>query len=126
MNVAHLNWENVYNFVFFKACEQDYNVVLVVYGGETRPLTLREERNEGPWKQGAEENILIEYGWKKRSLEVLYEQLHNFYSSPSIIIKITTKRMRLALHVAWFGEKEIIYVVNGEVRNKETSMNIKT
>jgi hypothetical protein len=31
------------------------------------------------------------------------EELHNFYSSPSIIIRIKTRRMRWAGHVARMG-----------------------
>jgi hypothetical protein len=34
----------------------------------------------------------------------LNEELHNLYSSPSIIIIIKSRRMRWAGHVAWMGE----------------------
>jgi hypothetical protein len=33
------------------------------------------------------------------------EELHNLYSSPSIIIVMKSRRMRLAVHVARMGEK---------------------
>jgi hypothetical protein len=44
-------------------------------------------------------------GWRK-----LYnEELHNLYSSPSIIRIIKSRRMRWAGHVAWMGEKRNVY-----------------
>jgi hypothetical protein len=44
-------------------------------------------------------------GWRK-----LYnEELHNLYSSPSIIRIIKSRRMRWAGHVVRMGEKRIAY-----------------
>jgi hypothetical protein len=44
-------------------------------------------------------------GWRK-----LYnEELHNLYSSPSIIRMIKSRRMRWAWHVAPMGEKRNAY-----------------
>jgi hypothetical protein len=44
-------------------------------------------------------------GWRK-----LYnEELHNLYSSPSVIRIIKTRRMRWAGHVARMGEKRNVY-----------------
>jgi hypothetical protein len=40
-------------------------------------------------------------GWRK----LHNEELHNLYSSPSIIIMIQSRRMRWAGHVARMGEK---------------------
>jgi hypothetical protein len=40
-------------------------------------------------------------GWRK----LHYEELHNLYSSPSIIRMIKSRKMRLAGHVARMGEK---------------------
>jgi hypothetical protein len=37
------------------------------------------------------------------------EELHNLYSSPSIIRIIKSRRMRLAVHVARMGEKRNVY-----------------
>jgi hypothetical protein len=37
------------------------------------------------------------------------EELHDLYSSPSIIRIITARRMRLAGHVARMGERRIAY-----------------
>jgi hypothetical protein len=44
-------------------------------------------------------------GWRK----LHDEELHNLYSSPSIIRIIKSKRMRRAGHVAWMGEKRNMY-----------------
>jgi hypothetical protein len=41
-------------------------------------------------------------GWRK----LHNEELRNLYSSPSIIIMIKSRRMRLAGHVARMGEEE--------------------
>jgi hypothetical protein len=37
------------------------------------------------------------------------EELHNLYSSPSIIRMIKTRRMRWAGHIASYGEKRNAY-----------------
>jgi hypothetical protein len=44
-------------------------------------------------------------GWKK----LHNEELHNLYSSPSIIRIIKSRRMRWAVHVARMGEKRNVY-----------------
>jgi hypothetical protein len=44
-------------------------------------------------------------GWRK----LHNEELHNLYSSPSIIRIIKSRRMRWAGHVAWMGEKRNVY-----------------
>jgi hypothetical protein len=43
--------------------------------------------------------------WRK----LYYEELHNLYSSPSIIRIIKSRRMRWAGHVARMGEKKNVY-----------------
>jgi hypothetical protein len=75
---------------------------VVLYGCETWSLTVREghklrvlRRIFGPKRDG------VTGGWRK-----LYnEELHNLYSSPSIIRIIKSKRMRWAGHVARMGKK---------------------
>jgi hypothetical protein len=52
-------------------------------------------------------------GWRK----LHNEELHNLYSSPSIIRMIKSRRMRLAGHVARMGEKRTGYSIL--VRNPE-------
>jgi hypothetical protein len=44
-------------------------------------------------------------GWRK----LHNEELHNLYSSPSIIKIIKSRRMRWAVHVARMGEKRNAY-----------------
>jgi hypothetical protein len=47
--------------------------------------------------------------WRK-----LHNELHNLYSSPSIIRMIKSRRMRWAGHVARLGEKRNAYRILGE------------
>jgi hypothetical protein len=75
---------------------------VILYGCETRSLTVREEhklrvfrRIFGPKRDG------VTRWWRK-----LYnEELHNLYSSSSIIRIIKSRRMRWAAYVARMGEK---------------------
>jgi hypothetical protein len=80
---------------------------LYAYGCETWSLTVREKprlrvfdnrvlkRIFGPKRDGATG------GWRK----LHNEELHNLYSSPSIIKIIKSRRMRWVGHVARMGEK---------------------
>jgi hypothetical protein len=83
---------------------------VVLYGCETWSLTVREEhklrvfenrvlRIFGPKKDG------VMGGWRK----LHDEELHNLYSSPSIIRIIKSRRMRWAGHVACMGGKRNVY-----------------
>jgi hypothetical protein len=83
---------------------------VVIYGCETWYLTVREEhklrmfenrvlRIFGPKRDG------VMGGWKK----LHNEELHNFYSSPSIIRIIKSRKMRWVGHVAQMGEKRNMY-----------------
>jgi hypothetical protein len=83
---------------------------VVLYGCETWSLTVREEhklrvfenrllRIFGPKRDG------VTGGWRK----LHNEELHNLYSSPSIIRIIKPRRMRWAGHVAQMGEKRNVY-----------------
>jgi hypothetical protein len=86
---------------------------VVLYGSETLSLTLREEhklrvfenrvlrRIFGPKRDG------VMWGWRK----LHNGELHNLYSSPSIITRriIKLRRMRWAGHVAPMGEKRNVY-----------------
>jgi hypothetical protein len=85
--------------------------LVVLYGCETWSLTVREEhklrvfenrvlrRIFGPKRNG------VTGGWRK----LHNEELHNLYSSPSIIRIIKSRRMRWAGHVAQMGEKRNMY-----------------
>jgi hypothetical protein len=57
-------------------------------------------------------------GWRK----LHNEELHNFYSSPSIIRMIKSRRMRWAGHVARMGEKRN----GGKSKREETTGKTKT
>jgi hypothetical protein len=79
---------------------------VVLYGCETWFLTVREEhklrvlrRIFGPKKDG------VTGGWRK----LHNVELHNLYSSPSIIRIIKSRRMKWAGHVGWMGEKRNMY-----------------
>jgi hypothetical protein len=84
---------------------------VVLYGCETWSLTVKEEhklrvyenrvlrRIFGPKRDGATGR------WRK----LHNEELHNLYSSPSIIRIIKSKGMRWAGHVARMGEKRNVY-----------------
>jgi hypothetical protein len=83
---------------------------MVLYGCETWPLTLREQH-----KLGMFENRLLRIsgpkryglmgGWRK----LHNEELHNLYSSPSIIRIIKSRRMSWAGHVKRIAEKRYVY-----------------
>jgi hypothetical protein len=84
---------------------------VVLYGCETWSLTIREEhklrvfenrvlrRIFGPKRDG------LTGGWRK----LHNEELHNLYSSPSIIRILKSRRMRWVGHVARIGEKWNVY-----------------
>jgi hypothetical protein len=55
------------------------------------------------------------------------EELHNLYSSPSIIRVIKSRKMRWAGQVARMGEKRNAYRIScGKARRKETTGKTKT
>jgi hypothetical protein len=62
-------------------------------------------------------------GWRKRH----NEELHNLYSSPSIIRIIKSRRMRWAGHVARMREKRNVYrLLVGKPEGKETTRKTET
>jgi hypothetical protein len=62
-------------------------------------------------------------GWRK----LHNEELHNLYSSPSIIRIIKSKRMRWAGHVGTNGvEEERVKVIGRKARGKETTRKTET
>jgi hypothetical protein len=73
-------------------------------------LTVREERNLRMF----ENRVLRIFGPKRDGVtgggrKLHNEELHNLYSSPSIIRIIKSRRLRWAGHVARMGEKRNVY-----------------
>jgi hypothetical protein len=70
----------------------------------------------GPKRDG------VRGGWRK----LRNEELHNLYSSPSIIRIIKSRRMRWAWHVARMGEEERVSLTGRKAREKETIKKTET
>jgi hypothetical protein len=89
------------------------NIILpvVLYGCETLSLTLREEYRLRVFENRVLRRIFgptrdeVTGGWRK----LHNEELHGFYSSPSIVRVIKARRMRWAGHVARMGEVRGVY-----------------
>jgi hypothetical protein len=86
---------------------------VVLYGCETSSVTLREEQR----LKVLENRVLRRISGPKRH-EVTEEwrklhsgELRNLYSSPNIIRRIKSRRMRWAGHVANVGEERKVYKV---------------
>jgi hypothetical protein len=84
-----------------------------LYGCETWSLTLREEHRLRVFENRVLKRIFGPKrdeeigGWRK----LHNEELHNLYSSPSIIIMIKSRRMRWAGYVARKGSKRNAYEI---------------
>jgi hypothetical protein len=82
---------------------------VVLNGCETWSLTLREEHRLRVFENRILRRIFgpmrdeVMGGWRK----LHNEELHNLYSSPSIIRMIKSRRMRWAVHVARIGRRGI-------------------
>jgi hypothetical protein len=84
---------------------------LVLYGCETWPLALREEHRLRVFEIRVLRRIV---GLKKDEVtgewrKLRNEEIHDLYSSPSIIRMIKSRRMRWAGHVARMGERRNAY-----------------
>jgi hypothetical protein len=86
-------------------------LILVLYGCETWSLTVREEHKLRVFENRVLRRIFrpkrdgMIGGWKK----LRNEELHNLYSSQSIIRIIKWRRMRWVGHVARMGEKRNVH-----------------
>jgi hypothetical protein len=84
---------------------------VVLYGCETWSLTARVEHKLRVFENRVLRRIIgpkrdgVTGGWRK----LHNEELHNLYSSPSIIRIIKSRKMRWAGHVARMGEKWNVY-----------------
>jgi hypothetical protein len=84
---------------------------VVLYGCETWFLTLREEHRLRVFENRGLRRI---FGLKRDEVTGEWRKMHNeelrdLYSSPSIIRKIKSRRMRWAGHVARMGDKKSAY-----------------
>jgi hypothetical protein len=84
---------------------------VVLYGCETWSLTIREEHRLRVFENSVLRRV---FGPKGDEVTGEWRKLHNeefrdVYSSPSIIRKIKSRRMRWADHVARMGEKRNAY-----------------
>jgi hypothetical protein len=83
------------------------NIPVVLYGCETWYLTLREEPTLTVFENSVLRRIFgskrdeVTGGWRK----LHNEELHNLYSSPSIIRMIKPRKMRRVGHVALVGRR---------------------
>jgi hypothetical protein len=86
---------------------QDDNLPVVLYGCETWSLTLREEHRLRVFENRVVRRIFgpkrdeVTGEWRK----LHNEELHELYSSPSIIGIIKSRRIRWAGHVARMGRR---------------------
>jgi hypothetical protein len=105
--------------------ELDKTIILpvVLYGSETWFLTVREEHKLRVFENGVLRRIFgpkrdrVTGGWRK----LHNEELHNLYSSISIIRIIESRRMRWAGYVARMGEKRNVYrLLVGKPEGKRT------
>jgi hypothetical protein len=86
---------------------------VVLYGCENWSLTLREEHRQRVFENGVLRRIL---GLKKDEMtgvcsKLHNEELHNLYSSPSIIRMIKSRRVKWAGHVTRRGAKRNAYTI---------------
>jgi hypothetical protein len=100
---------------------------LILYGCETWSLTLRDEHRLRVFENRVLRRISglrtdeVTGDWRK----LHNEELHNFYSSPSIIRIIKSRRMRWAGHVARMVKKRNAYRVLVR-KSKETTTKTRT
>jgi hypothetical protein len=81
---------------------------IVLYGCETWSLTLEEKRRLSVF----ENRVLREvFGAKRDGVtgELRNEELHDLYSSPTIVRVIKCRRMRWEGHVEWMGKGRGVY-----------------
>jgi hypothetical protein len=96
-------------------------IPVVLYGCETCSVTLREEHRLRVFENRVLRRIFVpkrdEVTGEWRKLHI--GELHNLYSSPDIIRRIKSWRMRWAGHVARMGEGRNVYrVVVGKREGK--------
>jgi hypothetical protein len=105
-------WKSQKSYRIILCCTwQCWTIILpvVLYGCETWSLTLREEHRLRVFENRVLRRIFgpkrdeVTWGWRK----LHNDELHNLYSSPSIIRMIKSRRMRWAWHIARMGRRRM-------------------
>jgi hypothetical protein len=97
----------IYIFLIFKDKGRRLIFPVILYGCETWSLTLREEHRLRVFENKVLRRIFgpkrdeVTGWWRK----LHNEELHDLYSSPSIIRIVKARRMRWARHVARMGRR---------------------
>jgi hypothetical protein len=118
LNSGNACYPSVQNLLFSRLLSKNvyiniYKTIIlpvILYGCETWSLTIREEHELVVFENSVLRRIFglkrdgVTGGWRK----LHKEELHNLYSSPSIIRNIKS-RMRWAGYVARMGEKRNVY-----------------
>jgi hypothetical protein len=101
---------------------------VVLYGCETWSLTLREEHRLRVFENRVLRKIFgpkrdeVTGGWRK----LHNVELHNLYTSQSIIRMIKSRRMRWTRHVTRTGRRGMHIDIGGKDGSKETTGKTKT
>jgi hypothetical protein len=95
---------------------------VVLYGCETWSLTIREEHRLRVF----DNRVLRIFGSKRDEVtgewrKLHNEELHDLYSSPSIIRIIKSRMMRWAGHVARMQTRRNTWVIGMKARREETA-----
>ena len=104
----HFLWSTVFTFrVPLGTLANGLVFPVVLYGCETWSLTLREERRLRVF----EKRVLRIFGLKRDEVtgewrKLHSEELNDLYSSPNIVNKIISRRMKWAVHVTGMGRGE--------------------
>jgi hypothetical protein len=116
LNFGNICYHSVQNLLSFRLLSKNVKIIyktvilpIVLFGCETWSLILREEHRLRVFENTVLRRIFgstryeVAGGWRK----LHNEELHNLYSSPSIIRMIKSRRMRWARHIAQVGKREI-------------------
>jgi hypothetical protein len=104
-------------------------LLVVLYWCETWSLTLSEEHRLRVFENRVLRRI---FGPKRNEVTGEWRKLHNkelhdLYSSPSIIRVAKSRRMRWVGHIArMWEEDERLKIIGGKARGKETTRKTKT
>jgi hypothetical protein len=95
---------------------------VVLYGCETWSLTLREEQR----LRVCENRVLRRFGPTRDKVTAEWRklhnwELHNFCSSPNIIRKIKSRRLRWVGHVERMGREKSVQGFGAKARREETT-----